>query len=313
MKRLNLVIIVLSISFTIVIFIALVSKKHETLKITTFEKAYNLISTFQEEDELSIDIYINQDETYINDNSSVVSCMVSDQNGNNQLSLKLKDINKLDQVQLSNNNFYLYNFTFTILLQTDELFSLELDDAFLVINYQQEETIKLAIGSFSLYKIPNFGCEDLQIYQLKGLVNDFNNMKTIVGLGIGFINKSNETIKITKVIPLDTNVMVSNQDVILCDGSFSPNTNINLILGYDYQLSNGNSESSLSIDLEEGFYLFPLKYKKERSINKIGLLIEYEINGEMKKMYYDDFTFFTNSYYTKEEVSELVFYTYENH
>src|SRR5690606_19154080 len=101
---------------------------------------------------------------------------------------------------------------------------------------------------------------------------------------------------------------------ILEDISFNQGKDINEILGYSYNLYNINNNIDLNLEFSESLNVFvPLKYKSDILLNKLGFLIEYEINNEIKYLVIDDFNFFETYFLSIKKINNLKIYTYENY
>jgi len=319
MKKLNIVYILLGISLVVILIISIVAKVPKTVQVTTFKKSYSYVSKYQENEEIIINVYINQLDSYITQGENIESSYITDNNNEDHIILNLKKVNNCqEKISLNKDEFHLFQYIFDIEFLTDSDFSLEIDNAYLCLEYAQDDFIKIGIGSFSFYKVEGFGSEDLSIARLKGVVNTVNNVKTLVGIAINFKNNNTIDLTITNIIPLVLKVETSNNDVKKLNSfNYNSGDTIKSILGYEfnpYQSNSSDIDLNLQInDLEDDYYIFPLKHQNIYPVNKVGFIVEYEIDNIKKKMYFDDFTFFTSSKYSKNEINKLIYYTYENY
>lgn len=300
-------------SLIVVIIIAIIFKPQNTIELTTFPQAYNIVSLLDEKDHLSINLYINQRDSYLINCDNISYAYINDKQ-NNQLKLKINRIEATGEyLQTNRKKYYGYQFRFEVPINVTSELTLTLKEANLILEYIQGIKVEIGIGSFSYYKVPNYGGEEITINKLKGVVNEIEGSKTLVGLGLGIKNHMNQPVIIKRIIPLDVNIFVSSQDYQEID-SFETTNDISNLLGYRYDVNYQKNSDNLNLEIkDEGFYLFPLKYIKNIMINKLGFIIEYEVDTEIKRLYYDDFTFFSTNQQLESNINQLVFYRYENY
>lgn len=315
------IIVTISILVLMIVAIFIIYYKNDvskTIKVTTFEKGYNYVSKYHENEEVIIDIYLSSKNTYITNINNINECFIEDKNKENLIKLKLSNIINKNIVSLNNNTFYQYQFIFNIDIKTESFYEVLLSDAYLNINYLENDNIRIKIGSFSYYKIPHTNDENnfLSLSRVRAIVNEIDNIKTIVALDLGIKNNTNHDIEIIEIRPLDVSLQASYGDVINTEGlSYYPSDDLKSILGYEYSFSFNNDAQALSIELAKGcnlYYLFPLKYKFSYAINDVGFIIKYELDGQIYNFYFDDFIYFSNTNYNNDEINKLQYYIYEN-
>ncbi len=319
MKKIHYVIIFLIVSLLVVGLVIVFAKQSSTLKVTAFPVAHNLVSSYSEEEELSVNLLVNSPSTHLTDFNSITSCSVSDRERENQLPLTLVAINpSKEPVFLRNENFFSFEFRFKVDFTTDSDYQLEIPEAFLTIGSNKtDEDVFMYIGSFSFYKVSSFFHDNFYVTRLRGLVNVVNSGKTLVAVEIGIRNVTSTNLIISRIKPLDGNVTVSNSDVTeTLNYPYQASDSIDSVLGFDYQVSGVGDNSILGIEIPEGenaSFLLPLKYVIEMKTNSFGLLIEYSVDGEEKIDYLDDFTYFTDYAFYLPEINQLIISTYENY
>ncbi|HRT68755.1 MAG TPA: hypothetical protein P5173_00890 [Bacilli bacterium] len=289
----------LTISITIACLILVVLKPSPTLKLTTVKKAYSYVSCFQEEERIQVDILINDLNKSITNKEKYSSLSISDKTHHNELVLNLeKVIYQGEMTTINQESFYQYSYYFTVLFKTEDKFLLEIEDAYLCMNYRNMD-INLAIGSFSYYKVPYFGDDKahISISKLQPIVNDFQEEKILVGVVMGITNQTNQPITIEKITALDLNLQFFSADFMVIEEEVFSNSNISTLLGKSYSLhgtKDNNEEVLLVIPSNTKVeYLLPIKYHGAFKTNKMGFLIEYKIGEEQNTLYYDEFLFFT--------------------
>ncbi|MDD4000015.1 MAG: hypothetical protein PHX62_03880 [Bacilli bacterium] len=295
--------------------VLLLKNKNKAVTITTFLEAYSLVCPYQQNEEFEIDLYINQTDSFLSDNSELVTAAICDFQQENSLPLQLIEIKSKDsKFSYNEEMYYAYQYNFEVVFPVEDDFSFELSEAYLNLSFHHEE-VMLRIGSFSFYKIAGFGSGDLYISRLQGLVNKAEGIKTLVGIVMALKNKTEDSIKITKIQPLVQLLSADYLNLQFLDNRPIPaNQNIKDFIP-DYEPFSIEA-TKLEIDIDAGEelrFLFPLKYQEIYAVSRLGFLIEYEIEGEKEVYYYNEFTFFTDYEYSESEVNNLTFQTYENY
>lgn len=299
----------IALSIFLILVIILIKQVPKTIELTTFEKAYNIVQ-LSDEETIEIPVYINYLDSYLVKKENIANANIN--NNEDSLSFTVEEINSIDDVTyLKNKKFYKYIFKLKPNINLDGNFTLEMNNAYLELNYEQGVNMKIGIGSFSYYYY-NTQASALSVKQLKGLINTYED-KTLVGVLIGLKNSSNEGIKIKNIIPLDLNVNAALDEAVL-NKEFNQGDDIDDILGYQYSIFGNVTKNDVEIAVEDETSLFiPLKYIKNVLLNKIGFLIEYEEADVIKYLCIDDFIFFDTSLYSIKRINNLKYYTYENY
>ena len=305
----KIIIGIIALSFIALVVIILSSKVPKSIDITTFESAYNVVQ-FSDEENIEIPIFISMEDSYIINKDNVISSKIK----NDQDSIAF-NINRIvdteEKALIKNKRFHKYILILNPVLKLEDDFTLEIDNAILEINYSQGINININIGSFSYYYYSTSG-NDLSISKLKGLVNTYTD-KLLVGVQIGLKSNTDDVIKITNIKALDTNVILAKSSIVL-NKDFTQGAKIDDFLGYTYDPYGDFEDRDFNIILDKEYNLFiPLKYKKDILLNKLGFLIEYEINGVTKYFCIDDFIFFNTNLYSEKRINNLKLYTYENY
>lgn len=318
MRKLNIGLIVLGFTVLIVLMVALLAKDNKTIKLTTFEKAYNYTSLYQDSEIMNMTFLINSKDLYITKESSFRECFISDYDYSNQLKITLEQISFINEsFEISHEMYYLYEFIFTIDTRTESDFTLEIERAYLNLETKFDEVLKILIGSFCLYKVKEFGSEDLVVANLKGIVNDVDNFKRLVAVDIGLRNNCNVKINIVEIEFLDINICGSSTNTIISTNqNYQSSTSLNQILGYEYDIFQREAIEThfCQLDADESMkLLIPLKYNQDINLYQFGIKIIYQIDNQVYNLYIDDFLFFETFEFTTEQISKLNIYTYENH
>lgn len=289
-----------------------VSGKVDSIKITTIKKAYSFVSKFQEYEYINVPIFVNHKTNYYTDIKKIEETSLIDKNEENLVKLDLQKIESLNEIiKIDGEKFYLYHFKFKIIEENN----FEFKDAYLKIDYINE-SVKINIGSFSYYKVPYYGESDeiISITNLKAIVNEVDQTKSIVGIVLGIKNKSKKSINIVDAIPLDTNFSSSISEIVELEEIPNSSEKIDELLGYKYDYINFSEtiKPNISIDDEEVKYiLIPLKKVGKYLSNDFGLEIDFLYENNIKKMFIDNFIYFSGINNIKYNDLEILIY--ENH
>lgn len=281
-----------------------------TIELTTFERAYNMVQQ-SEEEVIEIPLYINYADSYLVKKDNITNAVIK--NDDASLAFAISKIEQEDEVYLKSKKFYKYIFTLTPNITLEDDFKLEILNSILELSYVQGVKVSVNIGSFSYYFYNNDDTA-LSIKQLKGLVNTYED-KTLVGITLGLKNNTNDNIKLKNIIALDANVNAELGEIKL-NKEFNQGDSIDEILGYIYNPYSSSKGETIEIEIENDNDInifIPLKYKQNILLNKLGFLIEYEMNNQVKYLCIDDFMFFETSLYSINKINNLKFHIYENY
>lgn len=307
MKKIVPVFFLLTIA--LITTIVLINKKKEIITLTTFPEAYCFVSEYQETEDFEIGIIVDSKDAYFTNLDNIAACSLSDSKDECELQLHLLSIEKSEeQLEIDKKTFYRYQFHFAIDFFTEDNFVLEMEEAILKLNLVQSEILKLHIGSFSLYKIPNYERDDLTISRLKGVVNTVNGEKTLVALAMEIRNISNDAISIRGLQPLALNTM-SEENYLVDNLSFHSGMQLDTLLT---NATFVDEEHILGVGECQSF-LFPLSYQKPVILNRIGFRIDYLKGSQEKYLYFNEFTFYNTYHYSETALIKLEYYTYENY
>ena len=315
-KRKYLFIILIALAlFATTFSVIYLSRGSETYKVTTIKSSYNVLSLTTETDEIVIPLYSNNKKCDLVNKDKVANCSICDLGEDNVFKLELNEVYPSGNIlQISGEDFYEYNFRFTFKGEFKEELKATIEKAYLKIEMKEKE-IKLCIGSLSYYKVLNYNDENnsLDLVCLKAIVNELDEEKSIVGVVIGLKNNSKSDLTINNINLLDINLKAANGEVKIISEVPQSTSDINTLLGYEYNYRElvNNNELSILIDSNETKYLLiPLKRVGEIYTNRFGLEIDYLFRGDEKTYYVDDFLYFKSNQNLKMEDFDI--FTYEN-
>lgn len=291
-------------------------KKAKTVSFGSFPVSNNYLSLYQEEEEITFEIFFNRTDSLMTDTKAVSAAWITDSEKENLLTLKLQEIKKTGNKIIKNEEtYYSYLFTFTTEMLVEEDFEFLIPEAYLSLLYRGDKEIMIPVGSFAFKKISAFGSDELFISRLQGIVNEIDGIKTLVGVCLSLKNKSDSEVTVKSIESLAVFLHPSPKEIVYLDNAtIDSGISINsLIKDYDpYKIEEGEAEIEIAPDSELRF-LLPLKYEKLLFTNTLPLQIEYEVNGSTKKYYFNEFTFFTDYRYSQERINTLQLQTDENY
>lgn len=321
MKKFKIIFFCIVIVALILLFLLYFSTRNSHIEVTTFEKAYSIVSQYEEKEKCYIDIYLDQKDTYFTNKQVIQSAYILDKNEENALKINIVEISKNQEVTLKNKKFYGYRFTIELDVITTSDYQFIVEEAYLKLNFKNVDSSVIKIGSFSYYKVVKFGSSHnhIHISKLKGIINEREKLKSLVGVFLEISKLTSEEVILEKVEILSKGILVANSDVLnMTDQKIESQEDIIKTIGYDYRW-NHNQASQLNITLkrEKIAYLLPLIYESNRPssvnypLNSCGLKITYKINEVAYEYYMDDFIYFQNQYYSQNEINALTYYIYE--
>lgn len=296
--------------------IIILRKQEKTVSFFTFPHAYNFVATHFEKEEIEVEIYLNRNDALLTKKQAISDVWISDSEKENILPLKLLAIDKNDnKMTVSDETYYGYDFLFVAELVTETDFKFLLPEAYLGLELRNGEIVFLKIGSFSLYKVSAFGSNDLSISRLQGIVNKIDDVKTLVGLCLTLKNKTSAKITVTDIKPLSEILHPALNDIVYPEERViqSGEAIQELIGSYDpYTIETGKVTINIKPESELRI-LFPLKYKNLLPVKRLGFFVEYELNGETRKLYFNEFTFFTDYEFPLGLINSLEIQTHDNY
>ena len=293
-----------------------IKKQDKTVSFFTFPHSYNYVATHFEKEEIEVEIFLNRNDALITNRQAVAEVWITDSERENVLPLKLLSIENNDnKLTVNEETYYGYDYIFEVELVTETDFEFLLSEAYLGLELRNGEVIFLKLGSFSLYKISGFGSEELSVSHLQGIVNKIDDVKTLVGICFTLKNKTSAEITVTDlkvfsqilhpalsdIIFPEAKTIKSGEDIQELIGSYNP-----------YKVEVGNINFTIKPKSEVKI-LLPLKYKTLLPVKELGFIVEYELKGEIRNLYFNEFTFFTDYEFPLGLINDLEIQTHDNY
>ena len=309
--RIKYLLFVLSV-LSIFLGILLLTKKETPLKIITSPKMFSMIHSSRTET-FKISLLSNKQETYHFDIDYIDS--ISLHTVNEIIPLTIEEIHINDDGFEYDETFYVIDFNVKIGFVSEE-YILALEEVDVVIEYSNNTSISVYIGDVSYIFDPLVDA-NLSLSNLSATYTDFDNKRTVSGVYLELLNKSNDSITITNIDIVSNQIHLNNDYrtvPIIPVEMFSSVEEITGVheysfLGYEVNENNTVLLKNNSVDL-----YIPVLYRGDISyIHRFALEVTYEIDGESFLMYIDDFPYMNTSIFAKEYEPDFRYYTYDSH
>jgi len=297
--------------FSIVLGIALLIEDDSPLKIITSPKVYSMKHTELNET-FKISVLMNRNDTYHLDTNYMRKSVLKDGENHLPLSVELVQVSD-DTMDVKGESYYLVNFVVSLNIEmTDHLIAF--NTASLQITYENNEIVDLYIGEFNYLFKEN--SDDLSMYNLQGTFGEVNGINTVTGVAVELHNQSNHNLKIKRIDIISEDVSLNNDYLIEKDREidmFESVEDVLVIDKYSFETYESDEQQHLIMeDASKKFYV-PLLYNSDiKYINRFVIMITYEIDGQEKVYYIDDFVFMNALHFGAEFEQYYQEYQYEN-
>ncbi|MFA6842937.1 MAG: hypothetical protein WCR33_00880 [Bacilli bacterium] len=284
-------------------------KKPKDLSVTIFTKPYNISSECETTDYLSVNILINQQDTYFTSLDKINSSYLQDNYGNS-IKLVIVNINLEDNdYTIYDKVYYNYTYKFKVDFCVNSDYELYMEKAVLSLNYANNLHSKINIGSFSYYKhLPN--AERMSTNYLAAVTNS-DNGTGLWGVKLGLRSMSREDITIKNLKFLDGTI--ERSEVI--KGENKDITNINSCIP-SYPTIDGVKELNYTLEYNTPLYFtIGINYLKNNFIlplNCFGIRVKYIYMENYYYYYITPFMFYKSTYFRIPfEELEMITYAYK--
>ncbi len=289
-------IIVLSSLLIITILLFVFKKFNSSVKIVTFKHNYLELLTSDDET-LNVYISFSNKKSFFTEKDNITRITLAEKDDSKAFTIPLNNVYKTGNTYNYQDTKY-YEFIFELdVLKVSEV--LNINEAKIIITYNNDEIITLNIGEISLKKV-NLKNSSVDLFSIKSVVNEINDLKTIVGFSLTFNIK--EPIRITNISFLTNNIL-SDLNLSIKDLETSNSLNLRLLYGNDYSYFGQVKKSYLELT-ENTNYFIPIKYIEFAQYKKLPIIIEYEISGISHTFYFDDCIYFNDNEMTIEDTYE---------
>ena len=180
-------------------------------KVSAILYPYNLVSKVENNDTIDIKLFVSNKNSYFLNKDKITSAYISGIEGKLKLvpiEIVLSDV----KMKIKNEDYYLVHYYFKIDASIDSNYELYLSKAYLYMNFSNEMTTNIYIGSFSYYKYEE-SIDSIGITNLK-VINEKEGKTGFFGCLIGLRNITNADILINSIKILDENIKNTKCQVI---------------------------------------------------------------------------------------------------
>ena len=309
--RIKYLLFVLSV-LSVFLGILLLTKKDTPLKIITSPKMFSMIHSGQTET-FTISILSNKQETYHFDMEYIDS--ISLHTTNEIIPLSIEEIYINDEGYDYDDMFYVVELRVKIGFVSEE-YILNLEEVDMVVEYTNNTSIKVYIGDV-FYVFDPLVDQNLSLSNLSATYTDFENKRTVSGVYLELLNKSNDSITITNIDIISNQIHLNNDYRTIPVIPVEMFSSVEEITGvHEYSFKGYAVEENTTVLLRNNsvdLYI-PVVYQGDISfIHRFALQVTYEIDGESYQMYIDDFPYMNTSIFTKEYESNFRHYNYDSY
>ncbi|MBO4623177.1 MAG: hypothetical protein J5691_04740 [Bacilli bacterium] len=267
---------------------------NQSIKVTTVKESYSMLVSDTNKPKLNVNLYVNQKDSYITDINKISSCFITSYQKQDKYQMNVNSIDIINQTSIKKENYYVYNLSLTFKIDIND--DVIINEAYLVLNYNNSKSLDIMIGSISIYKGEVNNDLEISLSCMKAITSKTNNQVAIEAVVLRLNSKCN--IEVNNIECLDCNLVTRKMMNCVYDqtNTLADLNNLNSSNSFSF---NGSYEIVIKID-----YLY--KYE----INNFPLRISYTVDGINKYMYIDNFTFFINNE-RSVKISDLTIYEFE--
>lgn len=267
----------------VVISLISCNKKEEKIIYVTENDSYIIINDDNNSNIFNIGIYSSEKYSFNFDSKYLKNIYLTNKDESEKYKLELVNVKKTESV-INNNNKSLSKYILEVLFDYTSDKVIEIPDAYIVLECENFLNHKLKIGSF-IYKNSVYS-DIITVHNLKGIVNDiipYNDMLIPSTVGVLLNISSSKEILIKNIELIHGNGKVNQDQIIkLNTDIIDNNEDINSLLNNNYRMnyvSNKLKEDILLFDKIN--LLLPISYQDLSVIDKLGIVITYELDNEI--------------------------------
>ncbi len=283
------------------------------IKIITNKQIKSILGT-SEQERFSYEILTNKPNSYYFDIDFISNATI--ENDQEKIILNTIDIIKIGQLEINQEEeYYQVSFVFTLGIISNGL-EINYQNAQLVLNYKNNESISLNIGEFN-YIYDDWMESDITLGNLIGTHETIDGLDTISGVYLELGNASNSNITIKSIDIINSQVTPNLFHTKKMYEIVSYKDQVKTILGmeyYDFKIKNDDIELNLLLLRKNTLSIYiPFSYIGEiQYLHRFPIRITYELNNEIKEMIIDDFPFMKTSIYGSDYERFYEYYEIKN-
>lgn len=268
--------IIFTVGFTLILGMVIfltITRKKDIYKFMTILESYYLQEKYPT---FNINVFSNHHEDYFLKQDTIKELSIKSESSTDSYVLKLNQI-KEENETFSNQQEKYYKYQINVTFPIDINTTYQIEDAYLQIDYISDELLKFDIGSIIFYH--ELLDNKISIPCMKPVVNIIDEKQVMTGLGLTLM--SADDITITNIEPLDNRIFLKNSQITKTSSNYDNNISIEKLIDTTYKpLIKDDEKTNIKlIKNEENHYVIPIGYNDLETINTIGFVINYEIEG----------------------------------
>lgn len=292
------------------VLIILAPKSKSVVLMAVAERPYSQVIT-NDKERFEVLIYLSENDTFLSTKNAIIDARM--QGEDTELELSIDTIVDLEiMTSYQNQSYYVFRYAFDLSEYGFDGLPMVFENAILQMTYENEFVINFEIGSVYLLWESIDEETDFDFFRLSGLYGIHQNKNLLQGILIGFDRFIEGDITVHKVT-CGMNDVFFNLDYRLQQEDMSEGISLYETLGsnfdpYDMTLTKDDYSFTISPSI---IYAIPLNYRSQNfDLTRFPLIIDYEINQEMKQLIIDDFMFKTETIQLVEGQGDVHTYEY---
>lgn len=268
---------------------------------------YTYSYLLNEEDSINIPILVKDPIVKYLDLNNINSAYIE----NNEILLPI-DINSITNHEkiyyINELEYQLYLINLKLLISDG--FKYNITDADIILNYENGEIMTIPVGNINIINdtlIQN-DLNNIHITKLHGVINEVNNINSVVGIFLEIENISDYSLYINEININGNPIYSSNNEIVINpDFEITFDTSITDIIT-DYEVIDDYliSDNIINLETESKTTIFiPLKYTQTSYLYRTILEIKYTYLGSFETYYFDDFIFYDRDYIPLDTIELL--------
>ena len=305
-KIFNYILIAFFIIAAILVIVILLIPEKNQLTILSVEQEY-LLASNEEETKLNMVAFASEKNSAYFNQQSITDAYILNYENKEKFKVVIDNIdNTKKKVSYMEKDYYQYNFTLGINFFADQ--KININNAYLVLDYPDDSSINFRIGSIVRYYAQNEG--DLEYTRLKGIINAYDKKSYLCGILIN-LNSTNK-IKITDIYSLSSGVNTDGKNIMIGDMSYASNINMHDIIKSYNPLDLSTQMKPLYLEGSQTLFI-PLVYDSLKQITISSFVIKYEYNGEVYEKLIYPFKYFDVKNAYDYKINKVTYDANKNH
>ena len=303
-----LILIVLIIAMTLVLFV----REEQELIIISKDYVYSVYHSDNYET-IDIELLTNNKDDYHFEKDYVISANIY--NEDQELSVSVVNISTYNEsISYLDKEFNQVMIELKLPFISND-YLVEIEDAYLEIVYDNNESINISIGEINYLFLENYG-RDISLNNLSATHEEYLGVNTVGGVNIELGNLADHNINITNIDILSKSIhinkhYINEQDA--CEYTATVHECLDTELNI-FSAPLGEEELYILLGKNNTTQLYlPLTYSgKYKFIYEFALVIDYEVNGQKLQTIIDDFPYMSTSIFHTFSEDDIHVYQFQH-